>query len=199
MSAHPLQRPTAAARPRSCADRQGQAGGVALAGSFHGRRHRRAHARQDAQTRQAAAAGGHGAAGGRFGALCAAGRGQPLDRPVVMAAHPSVPAKTIAEFITYAKANPRRISMASLGSGSASHLACELFKLTAGVDLVHVPYRGGAAMITDLVGGQVQSAWRSSASFCRPPRASWSFSTRRTSASRRRTLLRTARKAIRGR
>ena len=56
--------------------RQGQAGGVALAGSFHGRRRR-----QDAQTRQAAAAGGHGAVSGRFGALCAAGRSQPLDRP----------------------------------------------------------------------------------------------------------------------
>jgi tripartite-type tricarboxylate transporter receptor subunit TctC len=79
-----------------------------------------------------------------------------IDYPMVMAAPPSVPAKTIAEFITYAKANPRKISMASFGSGSASHLASELFKLMAGVDLVHVPYRGGAAMITDLVGGQVQ-------------------------------------------
>ena len=79
-----------------------------------------------------------------------------IDYPMVMAAHPSVPAKTIAEFITYAKANPRKISMASFGSGSASHLAGELFKMMAGVDLVHVPYRGGAAMITDLVGGQVQ-------------------------------------------
>jgi tripartite-type tricarboxylate transporter receptor subunit TctC len=79
-----------------------------------------------------------------------------VDYPMVMAAHPSVPAKTIAEFITYAKANPRKISMASFGSGSASHLAGELFKLMAGVDLVHVPYRGGAAMIADLVGGQVQ-------------------------------------------
>jgi tripartite-type tricarboxylate transporter receptor subunit TctC len=73
---------------------------------------------------------------------------------MVMAAHPSVPAKTIPEFTTYAKANPRKISMASFGSGSASHLAGELFKLMAGVDLVHVPYRGGAAMITDLIGGQ---------------------------------------------
>jgi tripartite-type tricarboxylate transporter receptor subunit TctC len=79
-----------------------------------------------------------------------------IDYPMVMAAHPSVPAKTIPEFIRYAKANPRKISMASFGSGSASHLAGELFKLMAGVDLVHVPYRGGAAMITDLVGGQVQ-------------------------------------------
>ena len=79
-----------------------------------------------------------------------------IDYPMVMVAHPSVPAKTIAEFITYAKANPRKISMASFGSGSASHLAGELFKMMAGVDLVHVPYRGGAAMITDLLGGQVQ-------------------------------------------
>jgi tripartite-type tricarboxylate transporter receptor subunit TctC len=79
-----------------------------------------------------------------------------IDYPMVMVTHPSVPAKTIAEFITYAKANPRKISMASFGSGSASHLAGELFKMMAGVDLVHVPYRGGAAMITDLLGGQVQ-------------------------------------------
>ena len=79
-----------------------------------------------------------------------------INYPMVMIAHPSVPAKTIAEFITYAKANPRKISMASFGSGSASHLAGELFKMTAGVDLVHVPYRGGAAMITDLIDGQVQ-------------------------------------------
>ena len=79
-----------------------------------------------------------------------------IDYPMVMVTHSSVPAKTIAEFITYAKANPRKISMASFGSGSASHLAGELFKMMAGVDLVHVPYRGGAAMITDLLGGQVQ-------------------------------------------
>jgi len=79
-----------------------------------------------------------------------------IDYPMVMVAHPSVPAKTIAEFITYAKANPRKTTMASFGSGSASHLAGELFKMTAGVDLVHVPYRGGAAMVTDLIGGQVQ-------------------------------------------
>ena len=79
-----------------------------------------------------------------------------IDYPMVMAAHPAVPAKNIPEFITYAKANPRKISMASFGSGSASHLAGELFKLMAGVDLVHVPYRGSAAMITDLIGGQEQ-------------------------------------------
>jgi tripartite-type tricarboxylate transporter receptor subunit TctC len=79
-----------------------------------------------------------------------------IDYPMVMVAHPSVPAKTVAELITHARANPRKISMASFGTGSASHLAGELFKLMAGVDMVHVPYRGGAAMMIDLVGGQVQ-------------------------------------------
>jgi tripartite-type tricarboxylate transporter receptor subunit TctC len=79
-----------------------------------------------------------------------------IDYPMVMVAHPSVPAKTVAELIAHAKANPRKISMASFGTGSASHLAGELFKLMAGVDMVHVPYRGGAAMMIDLVGGQVQ-------------------------------------------
>jgi len=76
--------------------------------------------------------------------------------PMVLVAHPSVPAKTIAELIAHAKANPGKVTMASFGTGSASHLAGELFKSMAGVDLVHVPYRGGAAMMIDLVGGQVQ-------------------------------------------
>ena len=79
-----------------------------------------------------------------------------IDYPMVLVAHPSVPAKTVAELIAYAKANPRKVSMASFGTGSASHLAGELFKMMAGVDMVHVPYRGGAPMMTDLVGGQVQ-------------------------------------------
>jgi tripartite-type tricarboxylate transporter receptor subunit TctC len=79
-----------------------------------------------------------------------------IDFPMVMVAHPSVAAKTLAEFIANAKANPRKISMASFGTGSASHLAGELFKMMAGIDMVHIPYRGGALMITDLVGGQVQ-------------------------------------------
>jgi tripartite-type tricarboxylate transporter receptor subunit TctC len=79
-----------------------------------------------------------------------------IDYPMVMVAHPSVPARTIAEIIAHAKANPGKVSMASFGTGSASHLAGELFKITAGVDMVHVPYRGGAPMILDLVGGQVQ-------------------------------------------
>jgi tripartite-type tricarboxylate transporter receptor subunit TctC len=76
--------------------------------------------------------------------------------PMVLVAHPSVPAKTVAELIVHAKANPGKVTMASFGTGSASHLAGELFKLMAGVDMVHVPYRGGAAMMIDLVGGQVQ-------------------------------------------
>jgi tripartite-type tricarboxylate transporter receptor subunit TctC len=82
-----------------------------------------------------------------------------VDYPMVMVVHPSVPARTVAEFISYAKANPGRISMASFGIGSASHLAGELFRKMAGLDLVHVPYRGSAAMITNLIGGQVQVAF----------------------------------------
>ena len=79
-----------------------------------------------------------------------------IDFPLVMVANPSVPAKTVAELIVYAKANPGKISMASFGTGTTSHVAGELFKMMAGVKMVHVPYRGGAAMITDLLGGQVQ-------------------------------------------
>jgi tripartite-type tricarboxylate transporter receptor subunit TctC len=78
-----------------------------------------------------------------------------IDYPMVMVAHPSVPAATVAELIAYAKANPGKVTMASFGTGSASHLAGELFKFMAGIDTVHVPYRGGAPMIADLVGGQV--------------------------------------------
>jgi tripartite-type tricarboxylate transporter receptor subunit TctC len=76
--------------------------------------------------------------------------------PNVMFVNPSMPAKTVAEFIAYAKANPGKIAMASAGNGSSSHLAGEMFKLMAGVDLVHVPYRGNAPGLTDLLGGQVQ-------------------------------------------
>jgi tripartite-type tricarboxylate transporter receptor subunit TctC len=76
--------------------------------------------------------------------------------PNVMVVHPSFPAKTVPEFIAYAKANPGRISMASAGVGSESQMAGELFKVMAGVDLVHVPYRGQAPALTDLFGGQVQ-------------------------------------------
>jgi tripartite-type tricarboxylate transporter receptor subunit TctC len=76
--------------------------------------------------------------------------------PMVLVANPSVPAKTVAELIAHAKANPAKITMASFGTGSASHLAGELFKMMAGVNMVHVPYRGGAPMVTDLIAGQVQ-------------------------------------------
>jgi tripartite-type tricarboxylate transporter receptor subunit TctC len=76
--------------------------------------------------------------------------------PMVILLHPSVPAKTVPEFILYAKANPGKINMASAGNGSAPHMAGELFKLMAGVDLVHVPYRGQGPALTDLLGGEVQ-------------------------------------------
>ena len=76
--------------------------------------------------------------------------------PNMIVVPPSFPAKTIAEFISYAKANPGRITMASSGNGTSDHMAGELFKMTAGIDLVHVPYRGAAPALTDLLGGQVQ-------------------------------------------
>jgi tripartite-type tricarboxylate transporter receptor subunit TctC len=76
--------------------------------------------------------------------------------PLVMEVHPSVAAKTVPEFIAYAKANPGKINMASPGIGTTPHLAGELFKMMAGVDMVHVPYRGGGPALTDLLGGQVQ-------------------------------------------
>lgn len=79
-----------------------------------------------------------------------------VDYPMVLIANPAVPASTTAELIAQAKANPGKITMASFGTGSASHLAGELFKMMAGIDMTHVPYRGGAAMITDLIAGQVQ-------------------------------------------
>ena len=74
----------------------------------------------------------------------------------VMEVHPSFPAKTVPEFITYAKANPGKLNMASAGNGTGPHVAGELFKLMAGVDMVHVPYRGSPPALTDLLGGQVQ-------------------------------------------
>jgi len=76
--------------------------------------------------------------------------------PMVILLHPSVPAKTVPEFISYAKANPGKINMASAGNGSAPHMAGELFKMMAGVDMVHVPYRGQGPALSDLLGGQVQ-------------------------------------------
>jgi tripartite-type tricarboxylate transporter receptor subunit TctC len=82
-----------------------------------------------------------------------------IDFPLVMVANPSVPAKTVPQLIAYAKAHPGRISVGSFGTGSTSHVAGELFKMMAGVSMIHVPYRGGAPMVADLVGGQVQVAF----------------------------------------
>ena len=76
--------------------------------------------------------------------------------PLVMVVHPSVPAKTVPELIAYAKANPRKLNMASPGIATPGHVAGELFKMMTGVDMVHVPYRGGGAALADLIGGQVQ-------------------------------------------
>ncbi len=79
--------------------------------------------------------------------------------PNVMVVHPSVQAKTVPEFIAYAKANPGKINMASSGVGTSIHLSGELFKLMTGVSMQHVPYRGSAPMLTDLLAGQVQVAF----------------------------------------
>ena len=76
--------------------------------------------------------------------------------PLVLVANPSLPARTIPEFIAYAKANPGKINMASSGIGATPHVTGELFKMMAGVDLVHVPYRGAGPAFADLIGGQVQ-------------------------------------------
>ena len=79
-----------------------------------------------------------------------------VDVPLVMVANPSAPAKTIAELIALAQADPGKLNLASYGVGSTSHVAGELFKMMAGIKMQHVPYRGAAPMVTDLVAGQVQ-------------------------------------------
>ncbi len=79
-----------------------------------------------------------------------------IRQPNVMIVNPSVPAKTVPDFIAYAKANPGKLNMASPGNGTSNHVAGELFRMMTGVDMVHVPYRGAAAALTDLIGGQVQ-------------------------------------------
>jgi tripartite-type tricarboxylate transporter receptor subunit TctC len=76
--------------------------------------------------------------------------------PLVMVVHPSFPAKTVPEFIAYAKANPRKVNMGSPGNGTMPHVSGELFKMMASIDMVHVPYRGGSQLITDLIAGQLQ-------------------------------------------
>jgi tripartite-type tricarboxylate transporter receptor subunit TctC len=76
--------------------------------------------------------------------------------PLVMVVNPSVPAKTVTEFIVYAKAHPGKLNMASSGIGTSVHVGGELFKMMTGIDMLHVPYRGAAPAITDLIGGRVQ-------------------------------------------
>ena len=80
-------------------------------------------------------------------------------QPQIMLVHPSVPTRTVPEFIDYAKRNPAKLNMASAGTGTGPHLTGELFKMMAGVDLVHVPYRSAGPALTDLIGGQVQVAF----------------------------------------
>jgi tripartite-type tricarboxylate transporter receptor subunit TctC len=76
--------------------------------------------------------------------------------PLVLEVHPSVPVRTVPEFIAYVSANPGKVNFASAGIGTPQHVAGELFKMMTGVSMLHVPYRGGAPALTDLVGGQVQ-------------------------------------------
>jgi tripartite-type tricarboxylate transporter receptor subunit TctC len=79
-----------------------------------------------------------------------------LRAPNVMEVHPSVPARTVPEFIAYAKSNPGKVTYASAGTGTLLHVAGEQFRMMAGIDIIHVPYRGTAAALTDLLGGQVE-------------------------------------------
>ena len=79
--------------------------------------------------------------------------------PLVLAVNPALPVNNVPEFIAYAKANPGKISMASFGAGSISHVAGEMFKMVAGIDVIQVPYSGSAPMLTDLLGGRVEAAF----------------------------------------
>jgi tripartite-type tricarboxylate transporter receptor subunit TctC len=85
-----------------------------------------------------------------------------ISTPLVMVVNPSFPARTVPEFVAYAKANPHKVNMASNGNGALQHLAGELFKMMTGIDMVHVPYRGAAPALTDLMSGQVQVMFASS-------------------------------------
>jgi tripartite-type tricarboxylate transporter receptor subunit TctC len=82
-----------------------------------------------------------------------------LSVPNILMVHPSIAAQTVPEFISYAKANPGKVNVASAGTGTSPHLSCELFKMMTGVDMVHVPYRGMAPALNDLLGGQVQASF----------------------------------------
>jgi tripartite-type tricarboxylate transporter receptor subunit TctC len=84
--------------------------------------------------------------------------------PNILVVNPSVPAKSVRELIDYAKANPGKLAYGSAGNGSTEHLSAELFKSMAGVDMVHIPYKGGAPMMADLIGGQIQLAIETSGS-----------------------------------
>jgi tripartite-type tricarboxylate transporter receptor subunit TctC len=106
----------------------------------------------------------------------------------VVVVHPSFPAKTVPEFIAYAKANPRKVNMASAGNGTGSHIAGELFKMMAGVDMVHVPYRGGAPALNDLLGGQVQVFFPAISAYVEHIRAGRLRALAVTTASRSETL-----------
>jgi tripartite-type tricarboxylate transporter receptor subunit TctC len=86
--------------------------------------------------------------------------------PDNMLVNPSVPAKTVPEFIAYAKANPGKLTVASSGVGSPGHVAGELLKMMAGIDMVHVPYRIAGLALTDLLAGQVQVGFPLSANLC---------------------------------
>jgi tripartite-type tricarboxylate transporter receptor subunit TctC len=108
--------------------------------------------------------------------------------PTVMVVNPSVPAKSVPEFIAYVKANPGRISFASSGIGSGNHLAGELFKIMAGVDMVHVPYRSAGPALTDLLGGQVQVMFPSTVSSIEYVRAGRLRALAVTTATRSETL-----------
>ena len=79
--------------------------------------------------------------------------------PLVLEVHPTLPANSVAEFVAHAKSNPGKITMASYGAGSISHVAAELFKTATGINTLHVPYRGSTPMLTDLLGGQVAAAF----------------------------------------
>ena len=84
--------------------------------------------------------------------------------PNILVVNPSVPAKSVQELIAYAKANPGKLAYGSAGNGSTEHLSAELFKSMTGVDMVHIPYKGGAPMMADLLGGQIQLAIETSGS-----------------------------------
>jgi tripartite-type tricarboxylate transporter receptor subunit TctC len=82
-----------------------------------------------------------------------------MRNPLIMAAHPAIPAKSVVELIAYARTNPGKLNFGSAGNGSPQHMAGELFKMMAGVDIVHVRYRGSAAMLTDLLRGEIHLAF----------------------------------------